>query len=525
VLKDDKRYPILRLDPNSSFPNLTIVRKPQKDGALYFGPYASAKAVRQTLNIVNKTFKLRKCKTRDFKNRVRPCLHCQMQRCLAPCCMDVDKSVYDEMVREAVLFLKGRTPDLVRKIKKEMEMAAENQAFEKAARLRDKMFALEKTVEKQVAVTVDFKDRDVLAIARTPERSLITLFVVRGGYLMGTRHFDFAETISTDSEMIGAFIRQYYETAPFTPREIFIPVFIDDNDLLEQWLKQIRGRTVTIRHPQKGKRRSVKGNRKKKTEKARLVSMATENAEKELSDRIAASMAEQALLNRLQKRLKLKNLPRHIACFDNSNISGTDPVSGMVVFENGKPKPSAYRKYRIKSVEVHDDYAYMKEVLKRRFKNGKSDAHPTDLVVVDGGKGQLNIAVAIFKELQIFDEIEIVGIAKKDEKKGEAEDKVYKPGRANPVAFGRERELLLFLQRIRDEAHRFAITFHRKRRTKRSMRSALDTIPGIGKKRKELLLKHFGSVGNIRAATIEDVRALPGITDAVAEAVKKRLYA
>ncbi len=510
VLKDGKRYPSLRLDPNNPYPNLTIVRKPQKDRALYFGPYASAKAVRQTLNIVNKTFKLRKCKARDFKNRTRPCLHCQMQRCLAPCCMDVEQSVYDDMVKEAILFLKGRTPDLIRKIKQDMETAAERQEFEQAARLRDRMFSLEKTIEKQVAVTTDFKDRDVLAIARTPERSLITLFAVRGGYLIGTRHFDFSETLSTDSEVIGTFVRQYYETVPFIPKEILVPIILEDAELLEDWLRQIKGASVRILRPQKG-------------EKARLISMAIENADKELADRIASAAFETALLTRLQKRLKLERYPQRIECFDNSNLSGTEPVAAMAVFENSKPKKSAYRKYRIKSVDTHDDYAYMAEALRRRFGKGEASKPYPDLLMVDGGKGQLNIAVAVLKELNNFNQLDVIGIAKKDEKKGEIEDKIYKPGRANFVNFGKERDLLLLMQRIRDEAHRFAISFHRQRRKKRSLRSELDTIPGIGDKRREILLRQFGSVRKIRAATLEEISALPGMNRKVAEALKDGL--
>ncbi|MBW1698240.1 MAG: excinuclease ABC subunit UvrC [Deltaproteobacteria bacterium] len=510
VLKDDKRYPSLRLDINSPYPNLTIVRKPKKDGALYFGPYASAKAVRETLNIVNKAFKLRKCKTNDFRNRTRPCLHCQMQRCLAPCCMDVDPSDYDEMVREAILFLKGRTPDLIRKIKKEMEIASEKQEFEKAARLRDKMFALQTTVEKQVAVTTDFRDRDVLAVATRDERSLVTIFAVRGGYLMGTRHFDVSGSILSESEVIDTFIRQYYESAPFIPEEILIPTDIENNELIEEWLRQLKGSVVRVHHPRKG-------------EKARLILLAKENAEKELNDQIAVDSTEANILARLQQRLRLERYPQRIECFDNSNISGTEPVAAMVVFETGKPKRADYRKYRIKSVDRHDDYAYMAEVLKRRFSKGKQSLPHPDLLVVDGGKGQLNIAVSVLKELGNLGGFDLIGIAKKDERRGETEDKVYKAGRANPVNFGKDRDLLLFLQKIRDEAHRFAISFHRQRRRKRSLHSALDSVPGIGKKRKEILLKHFGSMKKIREAHLEEILSLPGMNRKIAQAIKAGL--
>jgi len=510
VLKDDKRYPSLRLDPESEYPNLTIVRKPVKDGALYFGPYASAHAVRETLNIVNKTFKLRKCRTRDFRKRTRPCLHCQMQRCLAPCCMDVDPFLYQNMVKEAILFLKGRTPDLVRAIKQEMMAAADSQDFEKAARLRDKMFALEKTIEKQVVVTTDFKDRDVLAVARTAALAIVTLVMVRGGYLMGTRHYPISETIASDDELIGIFIRQYYEKAHFIPKEILVSVAPEDKTLLEEELTGFSGASVSILLPQRG-------------EKARLVAMAIKNAEKELSETLAAHNVGEQMRRRLKEKLKLQRLPQQIECIDISNIQGAEPVAAMVVFTNGKPRKSLYRKYRIKTVKAPDDYASMAEILHRRFSKGESFEPYPDLLMVDGGKGQLNIAVSVLSGLKIIGKFDLIGIAKKDDKKGESEDKIYAPGRVNPVNFGRDADLLLFLQRIRDEAHRSAITFHRRRRDKRTLRSVLDSIPGVGKKRKEMLLQHFGSIQKIRAATFEEVNALPGITESVAESIKSCL--
>ncbi|HIJ56879.1 MAG TPA: excinuclease ABC subunit UvrC [Deltaproteobacteria bacterium] len=510
VLKDDKRYPSLRLDPSTQYPNIAIVRKPQKDGALYFGPYASAQAVRETLNIVNKTFKLRKCKAKDFRKRARPCLHCQMQRCLAPCCTDVDPGFYDEMVKEAILFLKGRTSDLIRKIKADMVLSAEKQNYEKAARLRDKVFALEKTIEKQVAVTTDFKDRDIVAIARSTEISLITLLVVRRGYLTGVRHFDFSETIATDDDVIRAFIRQYYENSPWIPKEILLSAAVEDAALLEEWVSSLRGRRVRILTPKRG-------------EKARLIALGLQNAKKELQEREATREAETDLLMRIQKRLRLQNIPRHIECFDNSNITGTSPVAAMVVFKNGKPDKSGYRKYGIKTVDTPDDYACMAEVMKRRYGKGEESKPYPDLLMVDGGKGQLNIAVFILNELGLSGIFDVVGIAKKDDKRNETEDKIYKPGRTNPIIFGREGDLLLVLQRIRNEAHRFAITFHRKRRQKTAFRSELDDVPGIGKKRKEALLKHFGGLENIRAATLEELNTLPGITDTVSASIKSRL--
>jgi excinuclease ABC subunit C len=510
VLKDDKRYPSLRLDVEHSYPKLSIVRKIKKDGALYFGPYSSAQAVRETLKVINKTFKLRKCSDREFKTRTRPCLNCQMQGCLAPCCRDVDKKIYDDMVKEVVLFLKGRTPELIRKVKKDMVVAAEAQDFERAAVLRDKVFSLERTVEKQVAVSTDFKDRDVIAIARSSEIFLVTIFHVRGGFLLGTRNFYFSETMSNDEEILGIFIRQYYEKAHFIPKEILLSKRLEDSGLIEEWLRNLKGEKVVILRPHRG-------------EKARLLNMAVQNAEKCLKDRLSAIAGELETLNRLQNRLNLARLPMRIECFDNSNLSGTEPVAGMVVFENGKSKKSAYRKYKIRTVIQPDDYAYMEEVLRRRYGKGEKSKPFPDLLMVDGGKGQLNIAVSVMRNLNLEKEFEIIGIAKKDIKKGEDQDKIYRPGRVNPINFGREGNLLLFLQKIRDEAHRYAIAFQRKRRKMRSLRSALDEVPGIGKKRKETLLTHFESITGIRSATLEELCTVPGINLRIATIIKKQL--
>ena len=511
VLKDDKRYPSLRLDPNEKYPRFTIVRKIGEDDAVYFGPFASAHAVRETLKTVNKTFKLRKCRAKDFKTRTRPCLHCQMQGCLAPCCLEVDPQVYHEQVNEAIMFLKGRTTDLVAKIKEQMNAAARAQEFEKAARLRDKMFSLQRTIEKQIAVTTDFQNRDVFAIARSDSHTLVTVLNVIGGFLKGSRHFSFEETMSTDEEAIATFIRQYYEKTVSLPKELLVSVTLQDARLIEDWFKSGKGQKVKTLRPKRG-------------EKAQLVEMAVHNAENELKGLIAARSAEMELLVRLQKKLKLARLPRRIECFDNSNISGIAAVASRVVFENGQAKRSAYRHFKIKTVDKNDDYACMAEVLTRRLKNLKpqpsSEPFP-DLLMVDGGKGQLNIAMAVIKELAFEGQFQVIAIAKKDERKGERQDKIFIPRRANPLVFGKDADLLLFLQRIRDEAHRFAITFHRKRRTRASLQSALDAIPGIGRKRKAILLKHFKSMKKIREANINELDSLPGISRSTAEAVHR----
>ncbi|MEE8541047.1 MAG: excinuclease ABC subunit UvrC [Desulfobacterales bacterium] len=510
TFRDDKRYPSLRLDINNLYPSLAIVRKIKNDGELYFGPFASAFAVRQTLKIIHRTFKLRKCKTREFRKRTRPCLNYQMDACLAPCCLEVSKETYDDVVKEVILFLKGRTPELVKKIKKEMARAAENQAYERAAALRDKTISLQKTLEKQVAVTTDFRDRDVIGLAREPERSVITVLVVRNGFLLGTRHVTFKETMSTNAELIGLFLRQDYQKGGFIPKEVVVPFYPEEAPLLEDQLKKIKGSKVTILWPRRG-------------EKARLVKLAMENAENHLKELKTAEALNRYMIARLQKRLRLVKIPERIECFDNSNISGTNPVASMVVFENGNPARSFYRRYKIKSVPIHDDYAYMAEALKRRFGRGQDSRPYPDLLMVDGGKGQLNVALSVLRELALDETVEVVGIAKKDQKKGEHEDKVFKPNQSNPLSFGKERDLLLFLQRIRNEAHRFAITFHRKRRAKTALTSVFDSIPGIGQKRKEILMKHYGSIKKIRTAAVEELTALPGMNRRAAESIKEHL--
>jgi excinuclease ABC subunit C len=310
--------------------------------------------------------------------------------------------------------------------------------------------------------------------------------------------------------MLAAFIRQYYERHLFLPDQLLTSIELEDTRLTEEWLQDVKKKKIRINYPKRG-------------EKAQLVKLAVHNAENELKNVIASHSAEMDLLLRLQKKLKMNQLPERIECFDNSNISGTEPVAAMVVFENARAKKSLYRRYRIKTVDGHDDYAYMDEVLKRRFGKGDESKPYPDLLMVDGGKGQLNIALAVIRDLGLEREFDIIGIAKKDEKKGETRDKIFKPGRANPLGFGREGDLLLFLQRIRDEAHRFAISFHRSRRGKISLQSALDTIPGVGQIRKTTLLKHFKTIKNIRAADLDEIRSLPGFNRRTAESVLKAL--
>jgi len=511
VLKDDKRYPSLRLDLSQSFPNLNIVRKIKNDGALYFGPYASSAAVRQTLKFIFKTFKLRKCRNQTFNHRTRPCLNYQMGLCLGPCSMDVDPKVYEAVVDEVVDFLRGRTPSLISKIKAQMTAAADNQDYERAVMLRDKMFALKKTVEKQVSVISDFKDRDVVAMVIDEDVTAAVLLRVRGGFLLGSRQFDFESAIGSMDQQMSVFLRQLYWVHRDIPPQILVNCLPDDLHIIEASLSEQRGSKVSIAMPQRG-------------EKFSLLQMAVQNARKALDEQAVRQSANLELLTRLQKRLGMKNLPHRIECFDNSNLSGTHPVAAMVVFEQGLPCPNGYRHYKLGFNTKPDDYAYMGEVLHRRLAKGEGSGPLPDLLLVDGGKGQLNVALGVLEALGFKDQLAVAGIAKKNETLGETSDKIYLPRRVNPVQFGKDSDLLLFLQRVRDEAHRTAIGYQRSRREKRSLRSSLDSIDGVGPKRKTSLLKHFGGVDKIRAATLEELRLVPGISDAVAQSIHAALF-
>lgn len=498
-LKDDKRYPSLRLNLNQSYPNLNIVRKIKDDGARYFGPYASSAAVRQTLKFIHKTFKLRKCRSKTFANRTRPCLNYQMGLCLGPCCMDVDPKVYARIVDEVTAFLRGRTPALIRKIKKEMMSAAEKQDYEKAAMLRDKMMALERTVEKQVSVTTDFKDRDVINMVSDDNISVFAMLRIRGGFLLGGRQFVFDAAVGEAGDRMSVFLRQLYSGQQEIPAHILVNHLPDDHQLIESYLTGKRGSKVQLLNPKRG-------------EKARLMEMAAQNAQKGLKEKLEHLSTQRDLLHRLKNRLRMEGFPHRIECFDNSNLAGTLPVAAMVVFYNGQPQPRSYRHYQIKSAGKPDDYAHMAEVLSRRYEKRKDRAPLPDLLLVDGGKGQLNVALAVLAGLGLTGQFVVAGIAKKDEARGDETDKIYLPQRSNPVNLSKDPDVLLLLQRIRDEAHRFAITYQRRRRAKTSMQSVLDDIDGIGPKRKRILLKHFGSIEKIKAASVEELSQVPNLS-------------
>jgi excinuclease ABC subunit C len=507
ILKDDKRYPSLRLDITSPYPCLQLVRKTQRDGALYFGPYASATALRQTVKLINKTFKLRKCRTPEVRKRPRPCLNHQMELCLAPCSLPVDPSVYNDMVDEVRMFLSGRTRVLMDKIKAEMQAAAQRQEFEQAARFRDKLFAVQQVIEKQDVVTNDFLDRDVVGIARDNGRAMVAVMFIRDGRLLGVRQYPVREALSGDAEIIDAFFRHYYVQTHDIPEEILVPIPLADAGLYAQWLSGLKTRKVGILTPQRGYR-------------IRLLKMAAENAALRLKAFIDFENTGKAALESVQHHLKLTRYPRRIECFDNSGISGKHLVAGRAVFINGRPDPALHRRYLIRTVtDVQDDYACMKEVLSRRFHKSRSSEEMPDLLMVDGGKGQLHIAVSVLDEFGLDQEIDVVGIAKGEGTEGAGQDKIYKPGRANPLNLTRQADVRGFLAGIRDEAHRLAVTFHRKTRNRSTLRSRLDFVSGIGPKRKAALLKTFGGIDGICRASIDELAALPGMNRKIASRV------
>ncbi len=433
-----------------------------------------------------------------------------MGLCLGPCSLKVDPRLYQSVVDEVIAFLRGRTPSLIRKIRAQMKAAADNEAFENAAVLRDKMFSLEKTVEKQVSVISDYKDRDVVTLVLEQDVTAAVLLRVRGGFLLGSREFDFESAIGTAERQMSVFLRQLYMAQQEIPPQILVNHLPDDLQMVASVLTEQRGAKVTISIPRRG-------------EKFSLLQMAVQNAQKALKEKIDGRAANSELLRRLQKRLAMDGLPRRIECFDNSNLAGTHPVAAMVVFEQGLPLPAGYRHYKIGFSGKPDDYAYMYEVLRRRFAKAGPDNPLPDLLLVDGGKGQLNVALGVLEELGLQGRFAVAGIAKRNEIIGETSDKIYLPGRSNPVQFGKDPDLLLFLQRVRDEAHRSAIGFQRSRRGRQSLKSILDDLDGVGPKRKNLLLRHFGSIEKIKAASVEELSRLPGISNALAQSIGSAL--
>ena len=525
-LKDDKSYPFIKINMAEDFPQVYITRRVSKDGSRYFGPFANAGSVRRTLNLLKKLFPYRSCTKTITGDEDRPCLDFHIHRCVGPCIGAVDKQEYAEVIDQVVLFLEGKTNKVVGSIKKRMLDAADSLEFERAAALRDQLLAIEKVNEGQKVLHLTSENLDVIAASPGSREAWVEVFFIRQGKLIGRDNFLMTGTQDDEPpKILTAFVKQFYDATPYVPPKILVQHPIEEADAVETWLREKRNGSVRVYTPRRG-------------EKRRLVAMVAENAEqgfeqlrlKQMSD----SAATDAAMSELQEALSLPYPPRRIECYDISNIQGSNAVGSMVVFEDGKPRKAHYRRFQIKSVEGVDDYSMMREMLTRRFKrlsqtkraasaDAKPDARPNsknaswgiqpDLALIDGGKGHLGAALQVFLELGIND-IPLASLAKENEE-------LFTPQMSEGVMLPRNSQGLYLVQRARDEAHRFAVTFHRERRSKKSVSSALDLVPGIGPKRRRMLIRRFGSVRGISGASVEEVASVPGMTLTLARKVKE----
>jgi excinuclease ABC subunit C len=536
-LKDDKHYPYLKVDLTDPWPRVYITRRVEKDGARYFGPYANAGSVRHTLDIVNKLFPWRSCTKQITGTDPRPCLDYYINRCIAPCTSYCSKEEYDEVIRQVILFLEGRTDEVVREVNRQMKAASDAMQYERAARLRDQLQAIERVTERQAVASTRPADEDIFGLARGDDDAVVQVLFVRGTRMVGVDSFTLdGARDESDADVMASFVKQFYESATYVPRRVIVPGALAEHTLIESWLGERRGTRVELLAPQRG-------------EKRRLIEMAAANARETLDMARVKWLADtgktRAALEVLQDELELPALPRRIECYDISNIQGASSVGSMVVFIDGHARPQEYRRFRIKTVEGANDFASMAEVLRRRFSRAReqvlrdtgatapeidargaapegqrpqrdeSFAALPDLVIIDGGKGQLSAVTDVMREMGVKG-IPTVGLAKQHEE-------IYVQDVSEPVVLPRQSQALYLVQRVRDEAHRFAITYHRSVRARRTVQSALDTIPGVGPKRKKALLKKFGSVRGIREATTDEIAATVGFTAALAEKVKAGL--
>ena len=535
-LKDDKHYPYLKVDVQHEWPRVTITRRVEQDGARYFGPYASAGSVRRTLDVVKKLFPWRSCTKTITGTDPRPCLDYYIKRCIAPCTAYCTPEEYRAVIDQTLLFLEGRSNDVLRHVEREMGEASAGLEFERAAHLRDQAEAIRRVTERQRMATTTALDADVFALARSDDEACVQAFFVRGTVVADTDSFmlDGAREApdASDAEVLGAFLAQFFESATYVPRSLLLSHAPADREQLREALRSKRGGAVEIAVPERGELRA-------------LVATAEENAREALAMHRVRWLADrdktESALSLLQDELDLPERPRRIECYDISTIQGSDTVASMVVFEDGRPRSDQYRRFRIRTVEGQDDFASMREVLTRRFKrlaehrgpereqDGEQEPGASDepdapdapwdtlpgLVVIDGGRGQLGAALDVLRDFGLGD-VPACGLAKREEE-------IYVADLAEPVRLPRSSQALYLLQRVRDEAHRFAVTYHRTVRGKRVRQSALDAVPGIGPKRKRALLRKFGSVKALRAASIEEIAATEGVSSRLAETVKRSL--
>lgn len=515
-LRDDKHYPYLQLTMAEPFPRLLVTRRVKTgDGNKYFGPYTSGHAVWQSLDLIYKIFPLVTCrKAWTNTEHERPCLYHHMGRCPeAPCASLADKERYWQGVKDVDLFLSGRQDKLIKDLEAKMETAAENLEFERAGKFRDQLNSIKQIVERQKVISTTTGDQDVMAVVADEAGACVQMFFIRSGKLIGQEHFllDGTDSEGGLAEATSEFLKQYYQDASFVPSEIVLPTYVEESEIIESWLKQKKGTKVTLTVPKQG-------------EKKKLLEMAATNAELALQQIKAHSAAEQgridSSLRQLAEYLEMpENSLRRIEAYDNSNVQGRHAVGGMIVFEEGKPKKSEYRRFKIEQSEgTPNDFAMMFEMLSRRFnqmtENNVKFTQKPDLILIDGGKGQLSAAQDAMKQFGF--NFPMIGLAKQFEL-------VFVPGRAEPIELPRNSPALFLLQRVRDEVHRFAITYHRNVRGRAANMSVLDEIPGIGPLRRRNLLKYFGSVERMKNAGVEDLAKAPGMSKPAAQAVYDHL--
>ncbi len=520
-LKDDKSYPYIKITLGDDFPRVERTRRLPNDGSRYFGPYASATSVDESMNLVRRLFPFRTC-TIDIKDGVRalqrPCLLYHIKRCQGPCIQAIDKDAYRADITQIELFLEGRQETLVKALRTEMTAASEQQAYERAAALRDKVKAIERTMQSQKMAGFARTELDLLGLARQDNQAAVQLFTIRDGKLLGRDVFLLdAMREASDDEVVTSFAEQYYARASSIPREILVPAALSDSAALEAFLAERRSGPVHLRVPRRG-------------EKRELMQLAVRNATETLAREQARWLADQGrtlgALEELAAALDLPGPPMRIECYDISTFQGAQSVGSMVVFEEGRPRTGAYRRFRVRTVQGPNDFASHQEVLLRRFRRAKAGDEGSaeelrwklpDLVIIDGGKGQVAAAKAVLDELGLHD-LPLVGLAKEREE-------LFLPGASEPILLPATSGALYLVQRLRDEAHRFAITYHRDLRAKASIRSAFDDLPGVGPKRKRALLRVFGSAKRVREAPVEQIAAVPGIGPRLAATIKETLEA
>jgi excinuclease ABC subunit C len=514
ILRDDKNYPYLRFDIKAEYPRIDVVRGLKKDGALYYGPYVPAGGMWELLSLIRRTFPLAACRKEFKKDRPeRPCVQHQIGRCMAPCSGAVDKDAYQDMVGQVRLFLEGKNRDLLDLLKQRMANASDKMEYERAAELRDRIAKIEGALEKQKIISPGFENQDVIGMVSEGGHANIQALFIRNGMLLGRKDFTFPDVNGmTDEEVMADFLRQFYAKEMIVPAEVLLPFEVPDRGLFEVWLTEKRGAKVEVLVPLRGRKRE-------------LVQMASDNAGQSLREHLLSRKSKDRILLRLQEELGLRNLPRRIEAFDISNIQGAEAVASMVSFENNLPDKRNYKRFKIKSVQGQDDFASMAEVIRRRYAKAKEEGILPDLILIDGGKGQLNAALEVLLELGI-EGPDVFGLAKarSGEEGSEREfERVFLPGVDEPILLDPTSQTTHLVARVRDEAHRFAIAYHRKLREKRAVHSELDDIRGIGEVRKKALLRHFGSLERIKQATVEELAAVKGLSKKAAEEIANYL--